>query len=185
MHIGVRTHPARSPGRTLRWLHPDSRLGRCRARPVEPMTGMPGGRLGALGHPRSRCSSLWITMGGSRLPLPYLGAVGSAPAVVGLMSGAAAWVVRTGYDRVNVAWTLPKSGLLPPLGLTTSKSCASSKQRRLGSCPSTSATPGTPARYARLSTWGSPMEPDWWMSKRLRRPVTSSIPREGSFRATL
>ncbi len=32
--------------------------------------------------------------------------------------------MRHFYDQVNVAWTLPKAGLLPPLCLATSKSCA-------------------------------------------------------------
>ncbi len=40
--------------------------------------------------------------------------------------------MRHFYDQVNVAWTLPKAGLLPPLCLATSKSCASFEAEAAG-----------------------------------------------------
>ena len=43
------------------------------------------------------------------------------------MAGAAAFV-RHYFAQVNVAWTQPRAGLLPPLCLPSSKSCASTEQ---------------------------------------------------------
>lgn len=61
-------------------------------------------------------------------PLPS-----SVPAAARTRDGAGAEAfVRHFYDQVNVAWTLPKAGLLPPLCLATSKSCASFEAEAAG-----------------------------------------------------